>query len=52
MAKSIPIKVEQALIAVIQAAKEEAQTQEFEEETDVVKKILNACRVLENYFDL
>ena len=52
MAKPISNKIEQALITVIQAAKEEAKTQEFEEEIDVVKKILDACRVLENYYDL
>ena len=52
MAKSIPNKIEQALIIVIQAAKEEARTQEFEEEFDTTKKILDACEILENHFDL
>lgn len=52
MVKSIPNKAEQALITVIQAAKEEARTQEYEEEFDVAKKILDACEVLENHFDL
>ncbi|MGA0258445.1 MAG: hypothetical protein ACO3MG_11470 [Saprospiraceae bacterium] len=52
MAKSIPNKIEQALITVIQAAEDEAQTQEFEEQFDVVKKILDACDILEHYFDL
>jgi len=40
------------LIKTIEAAKEEARTQEFEEEFDVVKKILDACKTLEHYFDL
>ena len=52
MAKSIPNKIQQALITAIQAAKEEARTQEFEEEFDTTKKILDACKILENHFDL
>lgn len=52
MDDTIPNKIEQALIVVLEAAKEEARTQEFEEEFEVVKKVLDACRVLENHFDL
>lgn len=52
MAKSISDQTREALITAIQAAREEARTQEFEEEFDATKKILDACEILENYFDL
>lgn len=50
--KSQKQKVEESLLIVLEAAKQEAETQKFEEEFDKEKLILSACKIVEDYYSL